>query len=164
MKFPGREIAAEEMKSGAVEVVKDSVGILYEWDTGEAMGRFLAELKKGRIFGRKCRACGRILVPPRAFCESDFIPTDEWVRVKETGRVKTYSVSYIKADASRTRRPTIVAVIELDGASEGMGFLHILRRVRPDGVKIGMRVKAVWKPREKRVGSITDIAYFEPLR
>jgi len=31
-------------------------------------------------------------------------------------------------------------------------------------VKFGMKVKAVWKPKEERVGAITDIKYFKPLK
>ena len=66
-------------------------------------------------------------------------------------------------DVRRLKRPEIPAVIEIDGASAGMGILHILKKVEPRSVRIGMRVKAVWKPRSQRVGSITDIAYWEPL-
>jgi hypothetical protein len=52
-------------------------------------------------------------------------------------------------------------VIRLDGASEG-GFLHKLGDVRPEDVRIGLRVEAVWRPAEERTGSILDIAYFRP--
>jgi uncharacterized OB-fold protein len=31
-------------------------------------------------------------------------------------------------------------------------------------IKIGMRVKAVWKTPEERVGAITDIKYFKPIK
>jgi hypothetical protein len=127
------------------------------------MSRFLEELKEGKIIARRCRRCGRIMVPPRMFCERCFRPTDEWVYVKDTGIVNTYSISYLAADASRLEEPIIVAVIELDGASEGMGILHYLGEVAPDEVDFGMRVKAVWKPPEQRIGAITDIRYFKPI-
>jgi len=55
------------------------------------------------------------------------------------------------------------AVIEIDGASKGMGIMHLLGEVEPGDIKIGMKVKAVWKPEEEREGSITDIIYFKPL-
>ncbi|MCH8961894.1 MAG: hypothetical protein IH820_11380, partial [Bacteroidetes bacterium] len=54
------------------------------------------------------------------------------------------------------------AVIELDGASEGMGILHMLAEVDPDNVFLGMAVEAVWKPEVERRGAITDILYFRP--
>jgi hypothetical protein len=34
--------------------------------------------------------------------------------------------------------------------------------VKPGDVKIGMKVKAVWKPARERKGDITDIRYFKP--
>ncbi|NIV35213.1 MAG: DNA-binding protein, partial [Anaerolineae bacterium] len=71
--------------------------------------------------------------------------TDEWVYLADSGRVNTYSVSYIRWDASRVEEPTIPAVIEIDGASKGMGIMHLLGGVDPKDVQMGMRVKAVWK-------------------
>jgi hypothetical protein len=41
--------------------------------------------------------------------------------------------------------------------------MHMLGEVDPDTLEVGMRVQAVWKPTEQRVGAITDIAYFKPL-
>jgi len=42
--------------------------------------------------------------------------------------------------------------------------MHRLGEVDPKEVKIGMRVQAVWKPAEERVGAITDINYFKPRK
>jgi uncharacterized OB-fold protein len=78
--------------------------------------------------------------------------------------VNTFSLCYVSWDVRRLRQPQIPAVIEIDGASPGVGILHVLGEVRPKEVKVGMRVRAVWKPPAKRVGSITDIAYWKPIR
>jgi uncharacterized OB-fold protein len=61
-------------------------------------------------------------------------------------------------------RPFTPAVIEIDGASKGMGILHILDEVDPLKITRGMKVKAVWKPPEERTGAITDIKYFKPIK
>jgi uncharacterized OB-fold protein len=135
----------------------------YAWDTGVAIGRYLQELKAGRIVGRRCDGCGRILVPPRMFCEQCFRPTDDWVMVEDTGTVKTFSLCYITWDMKPLKEPQIPAVIDIDGASKGIGIMHLLGEVDPKAVKIGMRVQAVWKPAAERKGDITDIAYFKPL-
>jgi uncharacterized OB-fold protein len=55
-------------------------------------------------------------------------------------------------------------VIEVDGASPGMGILHVVKKIPPKKVHIGMAVRAVWKPKPKRTGSVTDIAYWEPIK
>ncbi len=141
----------------------------YAWDNGPAIGRYLAELKNGRIVARTCRKCNRIMIPPRMFCELCWRPTDEWVFVKDTGTVNTFAISHVDWKAGRLdieggQRPYTPAVIEIDGASPGMGILHMLDEVDPWKIKIGMRVKAVWKKPEEREGSITDILYFKPIR
>jgi uncharacterized OB-fold protein len=135
----------------------------YEWDTGEAMGRYLAELKEGKLIARSCRKCTRTMIPPRMFCERCFRPTDDWVYVKDTGTVNTFSLCYVSWDVRRLKQPEIPAVIEIDGASPGMGILHLIRKVAPKDVQVGMRVMAIWKPASQRTGSITDIAYWAPI-
>lgn len=161
--YPGVRISTRDLREGKVPVERWRPSVRYAWATGVAMGRFLEELKEGKIIARKCNACGRIVVPPRMFCEQCFRPTDEWVYVSETGTVNTYSISYLAADATRIKEPILVAVIDLDGASKGIGILHYLGEIQPDEIKFGMKVKAVWKPPEERVGAITDIKYFKPV-
>ena len=131
--------------------------------TRGAIGRYLAELKEGRIIGVRCRHCRRTVVPPRDFCEWCFEPMSEWVYLQDTEVVNTFSLCYVTWDMVRVKEPQIPAVIEIDGASPGMGILHLLGEVDPSEVRIGMRVKAVWKPPEEREGAITDIKYFKPI-
>ena len=160
--YPGTPLSDEDVSQGKVLMAETDPNARYAWDAGIAIGRFLAELKKGRIVGRQCHRCRRTLVPPRMFCEQCFRPTDRWVVLEDSGRVNTYSVSYIRWDASRVEDPTIPAVIDIDGASKGMGIMHLLGEVKPEDVQMGMRVKAVWKPPRQREGSILDIRYFRP--
>jgi uncharacterized protein len=157
----GTQVAAED---GNTFVASYTPELRYALDTGEAMGRYLAELKQGRLIARCCRACERVMIPPRMFCERCFRPTDDWVYVKDTGTVNTFSLCYVSWDVRRLKRPEIPAVIEIDGASPGMGILHLIRRVKPADVQVGMRVGAVWKRPSKRIGSITDIDYWKPTK
>jgi uncharacterized OB-fold protein len=161
--FPGTPLSSRDIKSGKVITFKWRPNAKYAWTVGIAYGRFLEELKNGRIIGRRCRQCERILVPPRMFCEQCFRSTDEWVYVKDTGRINTFSISYLDADARRIKKPILVAVIDIDGASPGIGILHKLGNVDPEKIHIGMRVRAVWKPAKQREGSVTDIKFWEPI-
>jgi hypothetical protein len=97
------------------------------------------------------------------FCESCFCATDRWVQLHDTGTVLTFSRCYITWDMIQLEEPQMPAVIQIDGASPGMGIMHMLGEVEPDALEIGMRVQAVWKPPGQRIGAITDIAYFKPL-
>jgi acetyl-CoA C-acetyltransferase len=149
--------AAFREATGAVEHAVDA---RYAWDAGVAIGRYLDGLREGRILGRQCRACDRVLVPPRMFCERCFRETDGWVEAEATGVVQTFSVCHVRWDMEPLAEPELPAVIAIDG-SDG-GFLHKLGEVAPDDVRIGMAVEAVWRPETERTGSILDIAYFRP--
>jgi uncharacterized OB-fold protein len=151
----------EEFQSGIA--VDFKVDARYAWDAGMAIGGYLDGLKEGKILGRVCHGCHRTLVPPRMFCERCFRPTDDWVQVKDTGTVNTFSLAYITWDMRDLTDPDIPAVIDLDGASPGIGIMHKLGAVDPEAVHTGMRVRAVWKPPAQREGSILDIAYWEPI-
>ena len=161
---PGIYLSNSELKSKDAISFKWRPNAKYAWSGGIAYSRYLEEFKNGRIIGRGCRECGRILVPPRMYCDLCFRATDEWVYVKDTGKINTFSISYLDADANRIEDPISVAVIELDGASEGVGILHFVRNVNPTDLHIGMKLRAVWKPKEERIGCVTDLAYFEPLK
>jgi len=88
---------------------------------------------------------------------------DEYIPLKDTGTVNTFSLCYVTWDVQRIKDPEIPAVINIDGASPLHGIMHMLAEVDPKAVKIGMRVQAVWKPADERKGSINDILYFKPI-
>lgn len=161
--LPGTGLKDEDIRMGRVLTTHWVADACYGWDAGVAIGRYLAALKRGVILGVRCQKCGRTMVPPRVFCEWCFRDIDGWVELADTGRVNTFSLCYITWDVKRIKEPQIPAVIEIDGASPGMGIMHLLGEVKPEMVRIGMRVKAVWKPVAEREGAITDIRYFRPL-
>ena len=165
-RYPGTEITAEEARKERYLLTRYETELKYSWSSGKAIGRFLTGLRDGELWGRRCTGCGRTMVPPRMYCEECFRPTEEWVALQDSGRVVTYSVSYVNSDASRREgeEPIVVAVVEIDGASPMMGMLHVLGEVTLEELAVGMRVRAVWKPRRDRRGAITDIRYFRPIR
>lgn len=162
----GTALSAKDFKEGGIITTTDTLLSTYTWDLGVGTGRYLKELKNGRIIGRECPSCRRILLPARMFCELCFRPTSKWVYVKDTGVVNTFSLCYVNWDASRLPKgepPYLPAVIQIDGASKGMGILHLLGEVKGEDIFIGMKVKAVWKKEGEREGAITDIRYFKPI-
>jgi uncharacterized OB-fold protein len=146
----------------AIGAVDFEVDARYAWDTGIAVSEFLRGLRRGVILARECRKCRRVLVPSRMFCEQCFRPTDRWVEVADTGTVNTYSICHIRWDMEPLSEPELPAVIEIDGASRGIGIMHKLGQVDPDDLAVGMAVEAVWAPEEERTGSILDIRFFRP--
>ncbi|MDN5745525.1 MAG: hypothetical protein L0H31_10440, partial [Nocardioidaceae bacterium] len=48
----------------------------------------------------------------------------------------------------------------LDGAD--IAFLHLVLGTDASDVRMGMRVRAVWKPESERTYSLENISHFEP--
>ncbi|MEA3439424.1 MAG: Zn-ribbon domain-containing OB-fold protein [Chloroflexota bacterium] len=161
--LPGAPLSEQDFKEKRILFNYDELRGDFGWDTGIAIGQFLAGLKDGLILGSQCSTCRKIVVPPRAVCEWCFRPMNDYIPLLDTGTVSTYSLCYVTWDVKRIEDPEIPAVIEIDGASPLHGIMHLLGEVDTDDVNIGMRVKAVWKPPEERQGSITDILYFKPI-
>jgi uncharacterized OB-fold protein len=155
-------LSDQEFRStpGAVDTPLD---VRYAWDPGEVVGAFIDALREERILASMCSVCGRTMVPPRAFCERCFRPTDAMTDVPSRGTVETFSICHVTWDMRTLEEPELPAVIRIEGSSDG-GFLHKLGEVAPDDVRIGMEVEAVWRPMDDRTGSILDIAYFRPRR
>ena len=160
--FPGTALKDTDITEKKVLYTEWDPKLSWAWDSGMGYGRYLAEFKKGNIIGTRCNKCRRVLLPARVFCEWCFRPVDEWVYLKDTGTINTFSVAYTDWMANRIKEPRIPAIIDIDG-SDGVGIMHLIGEVDPKQVKIGMKVKAVWKPEEEREGSVTDIKYWKPL-
>jgi len=160
---PGTPLSETAFEQGKILFNYDEMRGDFAWDTGVAIGRYLASFKQGQILGARCNTCRKVVVPPRTVCEWCFRPMDEFVPLQDTGVVNTFSLCYVTWDVQRIQEPEIPAVIEIDGASPLHGIMHLLGEVDPQKVHIGMRVKAVWKPPEERQGAVTDILYFKPL-
>ncbi len=141
--------------------LQGSIEISYEWSAGVAGSRFFQEIRDNkRIMGTKCPKCGRVLVPPRIFCEECFVDVEEWVEVSSKGELVTFGESYLGTDGSKLKEPWIVGIIRLDGADGGL--IHYIGEARPEELKIGMRMEAVFN--EKRNGNILDIKHFRPSK
>jgi uncharacterized OB-fold protein len=164
LNYPGTSLSEKDIRDGKVLSIHDQMPGNYSWDTGVAIGRYLAGLKEGVILGSRCTHCRRTVVPPRNVCEWCFRPMDSFIPLEDTGTVNTFSLCYVTWDVQRIKEPETPAVIEIDGASPLHGIMHKLGEVDPQQISIGMRVKAVWKPAAEREGAITDILYFKPIQ
>ncbi len=165
----GTPLRDAHVQGGMVSLERWEPKLAYRWDSGVAIGRFLEGLRDGKVLGVRCHRCNRTVTPPRAFCEWCFKPMDEWVELADTGTINTFSICYITWDMQPLEVPQIPAVIEIDGTTPRVGFLHLIGGLRGhtveairNEIRVGQRVRAVWKPAPQRDGAITDILYFTP--
>jgi uncharacterized OB-fold protein len=84
---------------------------------------------------------------------------NEWVDVGIIGKIHTYTLLYENKDGSKRSEPEIIALVSFGNG----GLIHRIGNIDPQDVDFGMSVKAIFKPPDKRKGSILDIVHFEPV-
>lgn len=133
----------------------DHIDLRWKYTAGVAGDRFFQLLKQGKIQGSFCKNCKKTFVPPKIFCIDCFIQIDEWKDVNEDSG---YLYSYTRV-ANKAGEKETIALVKYDG-TEG-GLLGKIKVTGGDEPKIGMKVKAVFAPKDSRKGELSDIAYFE---
>ena len=121
---------------------------------------FYRGLAEGRILGQRCPACQKVYVPPRSACPSDGTPTNEEIELPAKGTVTTFCIVNVPFMGQKITPPYVSAYILLDGAD--IAFLHLILDIPAEEVRMGMRVEAVWKPREEWSTTIENISHFRP--
>lgn len=130
----------------------------YRHSTGETIGRFLAGLKEQRkIWGQRVPGQG-VVVPPHGYSEMSGKPSRDWVEVKDEGVVTAFAI--VRHPIERLHpvsTPFAFVLVKLDGADTALA--HV---VKDDigKIRVGSRVKAIWKDDGERVGSVLDIDCF----
>lgn len=155
--------ATPELWSAPDELVEGIVTpteLHYVYEASPEESKFFRGLAEGKLFGQRCPTCAKVYVPPRGACPVDGVPTTDEVELPDTGIVTTFCVVNVPFLGQRIEIPYVSAYILLDGAD--IGFLHLIQGVPADQVRMGMRVKAVWKPREEWGTSVENITHFEP--
>jgi uncharacterized OB-fold protein len=154
---------SDQFKGIEPMVYASKINVPYSWWAGNTATRFFVSLRdEKKITATKCPTCGQVFIPPRKACPVCFIENTEWVNVSDEGTVVTFSIARRQfASIPKDKKiPVIWALVKLDGADTAM--LHYLDEVKPQDVKIGMRVKAVFS--EERKGTIRDISHFKPVK
>ncbi len=146
--------------------IQYSLSLPYRHAYGSSYGRLFDELgARAGLIGARCPQCRNILVPPRPYCELCFVKTEQFVHVKDTGRLQAFSIIYMEFVGQTRKPPYVYAEIVLDGSSTRL--IHNVGGVDMDRanelLRIGMPVRAVWKPEEERNGTLDDIDHFEPI-
>lgn len=146
--------------SEQVRSIRTPIRLEYTITAGEAPSRFLRGIMEGRILGERCPRCGMVYVPPHGACPTCGVPTQEQVELPDTGTVTTFCVVNIPFAGQSIPIPYVCGSVLLDGAN--IAIFHLIQEVPVEDVRMGMRVKAVWKPKEELGPTLESIAYFKP--
>ena len=139
----------------------------YEWSVGKHGSMFFQEIKEHRRFvGIRCPQCGKVYVPPRRLCGPCFEELTELVTLSDTGIITAFSVvnyPFIDPDTGEQRPiPYTYGYIQIDGSDNI--FSHIINETDVNRIRVGMRVRAVFKEKKEMQGNIQDIRYFDIIR
>jgi uncharacterized OB-fold protein len=121
---------------------------------------FYTSVAEGKLVGQRCPTCQKVYIPPRSACPADGTPTKEEVELSDSGTITTFCIVNVPFLGQRITPPYVSAYVLLDGAD--IALLHLILDVPADEVRMGMRVKAVWKPREEWGTTIENISHFAP--
>ncbi|MCV7013177.1 Zn-ribbon domain-containing OB-fold protein [Mycolicibacterium madagascariense] len=121
---------------------------------------FLRALEEGRLVGARTGAGGKVYFPAREADPATGQQLDEFVELPDKGTVTTFAIINIPFAGQRIKPPYVAAYVLLDGAD--IPFLHLVTEIDAADVRMGMRVEAVWKPREEWGLGIDNIDYFRP--
>jgi uncharacterized OB-fold protein len=147
----------------AVEPVKSIVTptrLEYEYTAVGAQAYFLDEISRGHIVGQRCPKCRKVYVPPRGACPRCGVATSERLEISDKGTVTTFCVVRVPSENIHLKLPFVAAHILLDGAD--IPFFNLVGDCEHGDVRMGMRVQAVWAPREEWGPTFKNIRHFRP--
>jgi uncharacterized OB-fold protein len=143
-----------------VKYVEANLYLPYRYVAGDYRARFLRRLKEKVFTGSKCEKTGKVFVAPLANSPESFAPCTEIVELSGRGIVTTFCIVNIPVIGRDLQLPYVAASVALDGAA--ISIFSAVQECKPEDVRMGMRVEAVWKPDGERTGSFDDVLYFKP--
>jgi uncharacterized protein len=141
-----------------IAVIPSSIEIQHTASVPETA--YLKALKEGKLLGARTGADGKLYFPAREADPATGKVLDQFVELPDEGTVTTFAIINIPFAGQRIKPPYVAAYVLLDGAD--IPFLHLVSEIDANEVRMGMRVKAVWKPRDEWDFGIDNIEYFRP--
>ena len=164
---PADDVGPDTLAGARYSTNEDSVtGVItpvsldYDYAASPEESLFYRGLNEGRIMGQRCPTCEKVYIPPRSACPADGTPTAEEIELSQTGTVTTFCIVNVPFLGQKITPPYVSAYVLLDGAD--IAVLHLILGVPADEVRMGMRVKAVWKPKDEWTFSLENIDHFAP--
>lgn len=134
----------------------------YNYFVGETAARFFREIREtGRIFGTRCPACERVLVPARSFCDACYVETTDWVEVGPAGTLEIFTIVGTKFPGLPDP-PFVIGYVTLDGADTAMANYVVgadLSDLDAAAKALMPHPKVEVRFVEKREGRITDFHF-----
>ncbi|GAA5098468.1 OB-fold nucleic acid binding domain-containing protein [Nocardia iowensis] len=152
---------AESASDGEpITMITTPVDLAYKHTASPQETVYLRGLAEGKLLGGRTDAAGKVYFPPRGANPTDGRPTDEIVELPDRGTVTTFCIVNVPFLGQRIKPPYVAAYVLLDGAD--IPALHLVLGCEASEVRMGMRVQAVWKPREEWGFGLENVDHFRP--
>lgn len=97
-------------------------------------------LKKEKLMGLKCKECGTFTCPPMMVCGECASTNHEIVQLSGTGKIVTFTTSFIAAEGRENELPYTIVMVELYEGPWIMGNLVDMDPKKVDMEIIGKNV------------------------
>jgi uncharacterized OB-fold protein len=149
---------ADDRDPVTVQVTPSAIEIQHTASLPESA--YLRALQQGKLLGGRTGKDGKVYFPAREADPATGQQLDDFIELPDKGTVTTFAVINIPFAGQRIKPPYVAAYVLLDGAD--IAFLHLIQEIDAADVRMGMRVEAVWKPRDEWGLAIDNIQYFRP--
>ncbi len=119
---------------------------------------FLEKLKERKLVGLQCSSCNRVFFPPRFVCGKCLVKPDRWVDLRETGRIASFTITYVKDPETGDIMKKPVVLVCQDGADTTY-MIDLNPKIDYKDTYIGMPVKVHWS--DNLNGSLSDLEYYD---
>jgi len=143
-----------------VTMITTPVDLSYKHTASPQETVYLRGLAEGKLIGARTGPGGKVYFPPRGAEPTSGQPTDDYIELSDHGTVTTFCIVNVPFLGQRIKPPYVAAYVLLDGAD--IPVLHLVLGCEASEVRMGMRVKAVWKPREQWGHGLENVDHFEP--
>lgn len=159
------DVPAEDDERDPVTMVVIPSNIEIQHTASLPESTFLRGLEQGKLLGARTAkgrdgAPGKVYFPPKEADPATGLALDEFIELPDRGTVTTFAIINIPFAGQRIKPPYVAAYVLLDGAD--IPFLHLVTEIEATEVRMGMRVEAVWKPRDEWGLGIDNIDHFRP--
>jgi uncharacterized OB-fold protein len=155
-----RPQAAPLEPAADVEMITTPVTLTVQHSASAEESHYLQSLARGRLIGQRCPVCEKVYIPPRSACPTDGVPPAGYVELPDRGTVTTFCIVNVPFLGQKITPPYVAAYVLLDGAD--IAFLHLILGCDASEVRMGMRVEALWRPRDEWGPTLQNIEYFRP--
>jgi uncharacterized protein len=156
----GGALSASGDEKDPITMIVTPVSLTIQHTASHEESAYLRAIAEGKLLGARTGENGKVYFPPHGADPATGRPTTEFVELPDKGTVTTFAIINIPFQGQRIKPPYVAAYVLLDGAD--IAFLHLVADIDAHEVRMGMRVEAVWKPRDEWGFGIDNIEYFRP--